>query len=84
MKTCYYGKVLRKSYGNHGEFYILNTKWFTPRCQDKVKEKVAVGDSIYKPENTWSFYIYKQAHPDSVIFIECDFDCSVYEKYDIE
>jgi hypothetical protein len=86
FNTCYNGKILRKSCGNHGEFYILDTKyfstrqWFTPRCQEKIKNKVEIGDSIYKSEGTWSFYIYKQANPDSVILIKCDFDCSIYRE----
>jgi hypothetical protein len=82
----YYGKVLSISYGNHGYFYILDNKqfllrqWFTPKCQEQIKRKVEIGDSIYKPKGTWDFYIYKKANPDSVIFIDCDFDCNIYTK----
>jgi hypothetical protein len=87
LETCYSGKVLEKSHGNHGEFYILSTKrsftrrqWFTPKCQGQIERKITIGDSIYKPKGTWNFYIYKQSNPDSVIFIECNFDCNIYKE----
>ncbi len=52
-------------------------KW---RCKSKVRDIIEVGDSIYKPAGTFDAYIYKKANPDSVIFIECDFDCGYWEK----
>lgn len=49
-------------------------------CKSKVRDVVGVGDSIYKPSGTFDTYIFKNANPDSVIFIECDFDCDYWEK----
>jgi hypothetical protein len=86
FNTCYNGKVLDVSYSVNGETYWLNTKHlltrqiYRPRCQERAKNKVEIGDSIYKSKGTWSFCIYKQANPDSVIFIKCDFDCSIYRE----
>jgi hypothetical protein len=81
MRSCYQGKIIKIWYGNGGEYYDLETKiTFNPRCQEYFENSVMVGDSIYKPKGTWSFYIYKQANPDSVILIKCDFDCSIYRE----
>ena len=85
MKTSFAGKVQTISHSVSGEAYWLDEKiWlkkqiFRPKCQELVKGKVEVGDSIYKPKHTWNFFLYKQANPDSVTFFECDFDCSKYK-----
>ena len=39
---------------------------------------INIGDSIYKPANTFDMYIFRQANPDSVIFVRCDFDCRTH------
>ena len=36
---------------------------------------INIGDSIYKPANTFDMYIFRRANPDSVIFIRCSFCC---------
>ncbi len=53
---------------------------FVWNCKSKVRDIIEVGDSIYKPAGTFNTYIYKKANPDSVIFIECDFDCDYWKK----
>ncbi|MBN2611580.1 MAG: hypothetical protein JXB00_08495 [Bacteroidales bacterium] len=58
---------------NNGNLY----RWW---CKSKVRDIIEVGDSIYKPSGTFDTYIYKNANPDSVIFVECDFDCDYWEK----
>ncbi len=49
-------------------------------CKSKVKDLIEAGDSIYKPSGTFDTYIFKQANLDSMILIECDFDCDYWEK----
>ena len=44
------------------------------RCWNQDRA-INIGDSIYKPANTFDMYIFRQANPDSVIFVRCDFDC---------
>jgi hypothetical protein len=80
MNSIYKGVVTKKWYSISGNFYNLSTKkTFFPRCQDIFSDKlIETGDSLYKPKGTFNFYIYKNTNPDSVIFIECDFDCKSY------
>jgi hypothetical protein len=81
LGSLYMGIVIKVRYGKDGIYYHLNTnKTFNPKCQEQVEGIVEINDSIYKPKGTWSFCIYKQANPDSVILIKCDFDCSIYRE----
>lgn len=47
------------------------------RCWNQDRS-INIGDSIYKPANTFDMYIFRQADPDSVIFVRCDFDCRTH------
>lgn len=43
------------------------------------------GDSIYKPLNSFNYYIYKQSNHDSIVFLKNDITCddyidSIYDK----
>lgn len=80
-KTEIKGVVLENNYSRgsyHSELSNgLLLKWY---CKSKVMDILEVGDSIYKPQGTFNTYIYKKANPDSVIYIECDFDCDYWEK----
>ena len=50
---------------------------FIPRHQFL---QIKIGDSIYKPANTFDIYIFKQSNPDSVMFVGWDFDCNDHLK----
>lgn len=69
--------IVRVSYHREACFYsrINDNRDYMWRCKNRVKDIIEIGDSIYKPSGTFDTYIYKNANPDSVIFIECDFDC---------
>lgn len=81
-KNRVYSGVILNNYTSRGTLIsLLNNKdkfgWY---CKSKVRDIIEVGDSIYKPSGTFDTYIFKQANPDSVIFIECDFDCDYWIK----
>lgn len=81
-KSAICSGTIVKNYYSRGSFMskLKNDNIFKWRCKDKVKDILEVGDSIYKPSGTFDTYIFKQANPDSVIFIECDFDCDYWIK----
>ena len=80
-ETAYASKVTENIW-SRGSFIsrLDNKELFKWRCKSKVKDIIEVGDSIYKPSGTFDTYIFKQANPDSMIFIKCDFDCDYWEK----
>jgi hypothetical protein len=41
----------------------------------KDGEKYYRTDSLYKPSNSFDFYIYINSNPDSVIYLPCSYDC---------
>jgi hypothetical protein len=93
-----YSGVIIKNFFSRGTYMsqLSNNKIFVCYCRDKMFkmyykgdsliewELLEVGDSIYKPAGTFNAYIYKQANPDSVIFIECDYDCEINLRGQIE
>jgi hypothetical protein len=82
-KVVYKGVITKIWSGNSGRVLDLNTRQtFLPRCQELIRNKVEVGDSLYKPKGTFDIYIYKKANPDSVVYIPCARDCSLYDKKD--
>ena len=79
--TVYKGVIIRIGGGNSGDtFRLRDGKIFLPKCQELIQGKVEVGDSLYKPKNSFDMYIYKKANPDSVIYIPCDFDCNIVKE----
>jgi hypothetical protein len=74
--------VVQENMWSRGSFIskLNNNKLYRWWCKSKVRDIIEVGDSIYKPSGSFDTYIYKRANPDSVIFIECDFDCDYWEK----
>lgn len=77
--SVFYGIITQKEFSKRVYYVTKEGKFFFPRCRE-IKIELEVGDSIYKPANTFNLYIYKKANPDSVVFIECDFDCEIYLK----
>jgi hypothetical protein len=76
MGKIYAGKITNKN----GLCYDLNNREsFCCRCKQQIL-LIEIGDSIYKPSNTFDMYIYKKANPDSVVFVECNFDCNIYKE----
>jgi hypothetical protein len=80
-RTTYEGIIVMSWYSK-GEYMskLKNGSIFEWRCSKRINEIIENGDSIFKPSGTFNTYIYKRANPDSVIFIECDFDCDYWEK----
>lgn len=83
------GTIVKNWNSTRGGYFtkISNGAFFRWRCSENVRrlilyedsagiwELLEVGDSIYKPAGTFDAYVYKRAYPDSVILLECDFDC---------
>ena len=88
FNVSYKGIVIREIGGvNLG--YRLDAKnarkrIFYPRCQSLIRGLIEIGDSLYKPRRSFDLYIFKNANPDSVIFIKCDFDCSIYKNSEVK
>jgi len=79
-KSKIYAGVIVREYNSKGPVYVLtNGRIFSTFCAEQDK-KLQIGDSVYKPTGTFSYYIFKGANPDSVVFVECDFDCNIYDK----
>lgn len=81
-KQSDYKGIISKTYVSRGDLISLldNRIKFMWWCKSKVRDIIEVGDSIHKPSGTFDTYIYKNASPDSVIFVKCDFDCDYWEK----
>jgi hypothetical protein len=77
--SIFYGIIAQKEFSKRVYYVTKDEKLFFPRCRE-IKIELEVGDSIYKPANTFDLYVYKQANSDSVVFVECDFDCDIYLK----
>jgi hypothetical protein len=79
-KIKIYNGVIVDKFQSRGTVYVLSDgSHFSTQCAEK-KNRMNVGDSLYKPSNTFDYYIYKKANPDSVVFVKCDFDCDMYDK----
>jgi hypothetical protein len=79
FKVQYKGKIAEiHERGRTNPIYMLRDgDWFWPYLhRDSVELILKVGDSIYKPSNSFDLYIYKNANPDSVIFISIEYDCN--------
>lgn len=74
--------IIVKSWYSRGEYMskLENSSIYEWKCSKGINEIIEKGDSIYKPSGTFDTYIYKNANPDSVIFVECDFDCDYWHK----
>lgn len=76
----YKGVIIENTWSRGSLISVFEDKsLFKWRCKSKVRDIIEVGDSIYKPSGTFDTYIYKNSNPDSVIFVECDFDCDYWE-----
>lgn len=56
------------------QFKIFNTYLNNP-YRDRYFNK---GDSLFKPANSFKYYIYKQCNPDSLVFLERNITCDDY------
>ncbi|HUX53479.1 MAG TPA: hypothetical protein VMV56_03620 [Williamwhitmania sp.] len=75
-----YNGVIVRLYYSGGPVYVLkDSTLFSTLCAER-NNRIHIGDSIYKPSGTFSYYIYRKANPDSVIFVKCDFDCNSIRK----
>lgn len=93
-----YSGIILKNFFSRGTYMSLlsNEEIFKYYCRDKVFKRyydgdslirwelLSIGDSIYKPAKTFNFYVYKKANPDSVIFIECQYDCVINLRGQVE
>jgi len=73
------GVVIRSYYSKRLIFVLQDSNIYAPQCL-RITREIEIGDSIYKPSGTFSCNIYKKANPDSVVFVECEFDCNVYDQ----
>lgn len=76
--------IVEKNTWSRGAFISIlhNEKMYSWRCKSKVRDIIKPGDLIYKPSGTYNTYIYKNADPDSMIFISCEYDCNYWlERY---
>lgn len=67
--------------------FFQTFRWYYPvnvikslRYKDSVEEweMISIGDSLYKPPNTFNTYICKHANSDSMIILEHDYNCDIY------
>ncbi len=93
-----YSGTIIKNFFSRGTYMsqLSNNKIFVCYCRDKVFKRyydgdslirwelLSIGDSIYKPAKTFDFYLYKNANPDSIVFIECNYDCEVRLRGQVE
>ena len=61
-------------YGDRDCYYLLSDG----NCFKKYycgNIPIKIGDSIFKPAGTLSYYIYKNSNKDSMFYIECHYNC---------
>lgn len=79
-KMKIYNGVVINKFQSRGTIYILRDgSHFSTQCAEG-KNRISIGDSLYKPSGTFDYFIYKSANPDSVFFVNCNFDCDLYDK----
>lgn len=78
QNSIYNGSVIRRSYEKHFYYHLTDSSFFRLYCLGD--QHIEIGDSIYKPSGTFDVFVYKKANPDSVVLIECDFDCNEWGK----
>ncbi len=57
-------------------YYPIEVK-YSDNGFDICNPRIEIGDSIYKPKQSFDTYIYKKANSDSVIFLPYKYDCTV-------
>jgi len=67
---------------NYADFVIYRSdlenysgKSFLDKLMGKNNKKYFRIDSLYKPANSFDFFIFLNSHPDSLIVLNCDFKC---------